>query len=82
MPLWQSMQVFSPVSRKVSCASAARALCRLMSMDSDEWQLRHSSELFALRRDHSRVAMASLCASNSSGVSMTPKIVPQSSLVA
>ena len=32
MPLWQSMQVFSPLTRNFSCALAARGLCRVKSM--------------------------------------------------
>jgi hypothetical protein len=53
MPLWQSMQVFSPGNRKRWCATDARGDCLVMSIDAALWQLRHSSESLALSRDHS-----------------------------
>ena len=33
IPLWQSMQVFSPVNKNFSCAAAARGFCLLKSID-------------------------------------------------
>ena len=82
MPLWQSMQVRSPGKRKRSCASTARALWRVMSIDSAEWQLRHSSESLAPSRAHSRCASSSRCSRNFSRVLIVPKILPQTSFEA
>src|SRR6185295_10948632 len=82
MPLWQSMQVLSPFERDVECASAPRLLCRVKSMDWNSWQLRHSSESFALKRAHSRSASSRRLATNFSRVLMVPKMKPQTSFEA
>src|SRR6476661_2407000 len=80
MPLWQSMQVFSFVNKKRWCATEARGDCRVMSIDSALWQLRHSSESLALNRAHSCNANSSRWSTNLSRVSMLPKMWPQTSL--
>src|SRR4029078_1538580 len=82
MPLWQSMQVFSFVNQKRWCATEARGDCRVMSMDSALWQLRHSSESLALNRAHSCSASSSRWSTNFSRVSIVPNILPQTSLEA
>ena len=79
MPLWQSMQVFSPVNRKRSCAvGRARVLLGQVHRLA-EWQLRHSSESFAFMRAHSRSASACAASRNFSRVSIVPKILPHTS---
>jgi hypothetical protein len=45
MPLWQSMQVFSPANGKRRCATEARGDCLVMSMESASLPLRHSGEI-------------------------------------
>src|SRR4051794_21750068 len=80
MPLWQSMQVRCPVNRYRWWTRAARAPCLVMSMDSAEWQFRHSSELLALSRAHSCSANSRRMATNLSRVLMVPKSLPQTSL--
>src|SRR6478736_1019777 len=79
MPLWQSMQVFSFVNKKRWCATAARGDCRVMSIDSALWQLRHSSESLALKRAHSCSASSSRLSTNFSRVLMLPNRWPQTS---
>src|SRR4051812_35689756 len=79
IPLWQSMQVFSPVNRKRWCATEARGDCLVMSMDSALWQLRHSSESLALKRAHSCSASSSRWSTNFSRVLMVPNKCPQTS---
>jgi hypothetical protein len=51
-------------------------------MPSKLWQLRHSRESLAFMRAHSFSAICRRCASNFSGVSMVPVILPQTSLLA
>src|SRR5918997_1398082 len=76
------MQVFCPVNRNCSCADAARGFCFTRSMDSELWQLRHSSESLAFIRSHSRSARCLRMARNLSRVSMDPKMWPQTSFEA
>src|SRR4029079_1462362 len=82
MPLWQSMQVFSFVNKKRWSATEARGDCRVMSIDSALWQLRHSSESLALNRAHSCNASSSRRSANFSRVLMVPNRCPQTSLEA
>ena len=48
-------------------------------MESNPWQLRHSSESLALNRAHSCCASSSRFASNFSRVLIVPKTFPQTS---
>src|SRR4051794_9389454 len=82
MPLWQSMQVFSPENRKRWCATEARGDCLVTSIEAVLWQLRHSRESFALNRAHSCSASSSLVSRNFSRVPMLPNKCPQTSLEA
>ena len=79
MPLWQSMHVRSPVNKNRSWAAAARGLCLDRSMDSVEWQLRHSSESFAFIRAHPLSARCLRMSRNASRVAIEPKMWPQTS---
>ena len=72
MPLWQSMQVRSPLASMFEWASAARLLWRVKSMAWNSWQLRHSRESLAFMRSHSRPASSFLLARNFSRVLMVP----------
>src|SRR3954449_7320478 len=82
MPLWQSMQVFSPVNMNFSCAAAARGFCLVRSIDCAEWQLRHSSESLAFMRSHSRSARCLRKLRNFSRGSVEPKMCPHTSFEA
>src|SRR5688500_5079840 len=79
MPLWQSMQVRSPLASMFEWASAARLLCLVKSIAWNSWQLRHSRESLAAMRSHSRAASSLRFSRNFSRVLMVPKIQPQTS---
>src|SRR5262245_9372318 len=79
MPLWQSMHVRSPLTRKREWISAARRVCLVKSIATDEWQFRHSSESLDFRRAHSCLANSSRMPINFCRVEMVPKILPQTS---
>ena len=82
MPLWQSMQVRSPLASRVEWASAARGLWRVKSIERKPWQLRHSSESLAFSRAHSWEASSRRLSRNFSRLSMVPKTLPQTSFEA
>ncbi|MNT30078.1 hypothetical protein D3C72_1658540 [compost metagenome] len=74
-PLWQSIQV-SPCLMATGCWIRASGRWAVMSIASKLWQERQVAESFSLSVFQTDCAMASLCASYFSGVSMVPTISP------
>src|SRR6478609_3169123 len=81
MPLWQSMQVL-PSSLAAVCFLNTDGFCFSLLMPSHVWQLRHSRESTDFILFHSFVASSMRLASNFSGVSISPVILPQTSKLA
>ena len=81
MPLWQSMQV-NPASSPGIITFCAASDILWMSIASSVWQLRHSRELLAFMLAQTSSANTSRCCSNFAGVSMVPRNLCQSSLLA